>query len=529
MRAVTTRPTIRATGGLVASGHHLATIAGIESLREGGSAIDAAVAAAAVCAVVLPHRTSIGGDLFALVYDARTRRVTAYNGSGAAARRLDVGSFRAGFPVGGARTATVPGVVAAWGDLMEDGGRLGLERALRAAIHYAADGFLVSDVLADDIAAHSDALGADAGCVAVFRPRGRDLGAGEVVVQPDLAGSLREIARQGASAFYRGPLAERLAEGIARLGGDIDGDDLAAHATERREPLSVAYRGLRVFGQPPVSQGHVLLEELAIAAGWDFAAMPWGGADLVHEMVEIKKLAFADRDAYAGDPRAVPFSADDLLAPAFIEARRAALPDRASDRAAAGAMAAATPADTTYLAVVDGDGNAVSLIESVFTAFGAVAIVPGTGILLNSRLTGFSLDAGSPNALAPGKRPVHTLNAVMALDGATTTPRLVFGTPGRQAQVQTNFQLAVALIDHGQGVQEAIDQPRWYHEQGRELRMEARYPEDVRRALAERGHEVRVLPDWAEITGGAQAIVIEPGGALAGGADPRREGLAAGY
>ncbi|MDP9265114.1 MAG: gamma-glutamyltransferase [Chloroflexota bacterium] len=520
-----TRPTIRAVNGLVASGHHLATVAGIESLREGGSATDAAVAAAAVCAVVLPHRTSIGGDLFALVYDARTRRVTAYNGSGAASRHLDVESFAGGYPSGGTRTATVPGVVAAWEDLMADWGRLGLERALRSAIHYAAHGFPVSDVLAGDIAEHSAALAADPGCARVFRPR--ELGVGEILVQPELAAALREIAEQGATAFYRGALAERLADGIARLGGDIDREDLAAHATERRDPLSVDYRGFRVFGQPPVSQGHVLLEELAIASGRDFSGMEWGGADLVHEMVEIKKLAFADRDAHAGDPRAVAFSAEALLDPAFVEARRAALPGRATERVDAGALAAAMPADTTYLAVVDRDGNAVSLIESVFSAFGAVTIVPETGVLLNSRLTGFSLDPASPNALAPGKRPVHTLNAAMALDGAR--PRFVFGTPGRQAQVQTNFQLAVALIDHGLDVQEAIDQPRWYHERGRELRIEARYPQEVRRALAEKGHDVRLLPDWAEVTGGAQAIAVDPRGVLAGGADPRREGLAAGY
>ncbi len=523
---MTTRPTIRATSGLVASGHHLATLAGIESLREGGSAIDAAVAAAAVCAVVLPHRTSIGGDLFALVFDARTRRVMAYNGSGAASRGLDLQAFDGGFPPG-ARTATVPGVVAAWSDLMADGGRLGLDRALRSAIHYAAHGFAVSEVLAGDIAAHSAELAADPGCASAFRPRGRDLGVGEILVQPQLAAALREIAADGAMAFYRGSLSERLADGIARLGGDIDREDLAAHATERREPLSVAYRGLRVFGQPPVSQGHVLLEELAIASGRDFARLEWGGADLVHEMVEIKKLAFADRDAYAGDPRAVAFSAEELLDAAFVRARRAALPGRASDHVNAGSLAEATPADTTYLAVVDADGNAVSLIESVFSAFGAVTIVPDTGVLLNSRLTGFSLDPASPNALAPGKRPVHTLNAAMVLDAER--PRFVFGTPGRQAQVQTNFQLAVALIDHGLGVQEAIDQPRWYHEHGRELQMEARYPEQVRRALAEKGHDIRMLAEWAEVTGGAQAIALDPSGVLAGGADPRREGLAAGY
>jgi gamma-glutamyltranspeptidase/glutathione hydrolase len=183
--------------------------------------------------------------------------------------------------------------------------------------------------------------------------------------------------------------------------------------------------------------------------------------------------------------------------------------------------------DTTYLAVVDRDGNAVSLIESVFSEFGAAAVVPGTGILLNNRLTGFSLDPSSPNALAPGKRPVHTLNTVLALDGLS--PRLVFGTPGRQAQVQTNFQLAVALIDHRMDVQRAIEEPRWYHESGRALKIETRFSEQTRKGLAGKGHDLVPLGDWAEVTGGAQAIAIDENGVFSGGADPRREGNAAGY
>jgi gamma-glutamyltranspeptidase/glutathione hydrolase len=343
--------------------------------------------------------------------------------------------------------------------------------------------------------------------------------------QPELAASLRAIAEGGADAFYRGELGERFAAGIDAIGGAIAREDLAAHRTDHPAPLPITYRGLRVYGQPPVSQGHILLEELAIAEGLDLAAQEWGSADLVHLMVETKKLAFADRDAHAGDPRHVDFDARRLLDAEFIAARRRAVNAKASERSEAGSLM--TPADTTYLAVVDRDGNAVSLIESVFSAFGAACIVPGTGILLNNRLTGFSLDQRSPNVLAPGKRPVHTLNTVIVLDGSA--PRFVFGTPGRHAQVQTNFQLAVALIDFGMDVQRAIEEPRWYHESGRALRMERRYPEPVRRALAAKGHEIVVLDDWAEITGGAQAIAIEQNGAFAGGADPRREGYAAGY
>lgn len=507
--------------GLVATDHHLATAAGVAVLQEGGSAVDAAVAAAAVCAVTQPHRTSIGGDLFALVYDSSSRAVTAYNGSGAAPRSLRGEEFNGGFPTEGARIATVPGVVAAWGDLVRDHGRLGMDRALTPAIRYADEGFPVSDGLAEGFVDSGARLDAEA--ARVFGPRGRFPRAGEILQQSDLASTLRLLAESGAEAFYRGAFADRFCQAVARGGGAIALEDLAAHTTDRATPASVRYRGLDVYGQPPVSQGHILLEELAIAEGLDMTELPWGSADLVHQLVEIKKLAFADRDAFAGDPRVVPFDATRLLDDGFVAARRRAIPGRASDRTDPGVMAA----DTTYLAVVDRDGNAVSLIESVFSEFGSASIVPGTGVLLNNRLVGFSLDPSSPNALAPGKRPIHTLNTVIALDG--TTPRFIFGTPGRHAQVQTNFQLAVGLIDHGFDVQRAIEEPRWYHEAGRALWIESRFSEATRKGLAARGHELAPLGDWAEVTGGAQAIAIDENGVFSGGADPRREGNAAGY
>src|SRR5256885_9887129 len=234
--------------------------------------------------------------------------------------------------------------------------------------------------------------------------------------QRDLAMSLQAIARDGADAFYRGDLGERFATAITSIGGLIDRADLAAHRTDRPAPLALNYRGFRVFGQPPVSQGHILLEELAIAEGLDVRALEWGSADLIHAMVETKKLAFADRDAHAGDPARVDFDARRLLDAEFVASRRRSVNAKASERSAAGSLM--TPADTTYLSVVDRDGNPVFLLESVFSAFGAATVVPGTGILLNNRLTGFSLDPRSPNAVAPGKRPVHTLNTVIALEGS---------------------------------------------------------------------------------------------------------------
>ncbi|HEX6060876.1 MAG TPA: gamma-glutamyltransferase [Candidatus Limnocylindria bacterium] len=520
---MTYRPTVRAANGIVASGHHLATAAGLAALRDGGSAVDAAIAAAAVCAVVLPQRTSIGGDVFALVYDARGRTVTAYNGSGVAPAAVDATEFGRGFSDRGAKLATVPGCVAAWSDMLADHGRLGIDRVLSPAIAYAAEGFPVSDALEAAIGEEGDRIAADPTAARAYSPRGRHPRAGELLQQPDLAGSLRAIAANGADTFYRGELAARIAEGIAAMGGWISADDLAAHRTERREPIETSYRGLRVIGQPPISQGHVLLEELAIADGLDLRSMGWGSAEQIHTMVEIKKLAFADRDAMAGDPRVVPFVVEELTDGAFVAQRRRAIAGRAAERV----EPAVLPANTTYLAVVDRDGNAVSLIESVFSLFGSATMVPGTGILLNNRLSGFSLDPRSPNVLARGKRPVHTLNTVMVLEGSA--PRFVYGTPGAQAQVQTNFQLAVGLIDHGLDVQEAIEAPRWFHEVGRALKIETRVSEQVRKGLAAKGHDLQLLGDWAEVTGGAQAVAIDENGVFSAGADPRREGYAAGY
>lgn len=519
------RPTIRAANGVVASGHHLATAAGLAALRDGGSAVDAAIAAAAVAAVVLPKATSIGGDVFALVYDAGKSEVVAFNGSGAASLSLDGEALRGGYPERGAIMSTVPGCVAAWSDLIEAYGRLGLDRDLEPAITYADEGFAVSDALSAAITAEAPLLSRDPECARTYMPRGRSPRPGEILQQPELATSLREIARHGADAFYKGALADRIVEGVAALGGAITGADLEAHRTDRPDPVSVEYGGLRVYGQPPVSQGHVLLEELAIVSGMDLRRMGWGSADLVHAMVEAKKLAFADRDAYAGDPRAVDFDPKRLLDPAHAAARRKAIGGRAADRVEAGSPAVAS--HTTFLAVADRDGNVVTLIESVFSGFGAATMIPGTGILLNDRLRGFSLDPASPNAIAPGKRPVHTLNTVMALDGRA--PRFAFGTPGRQAQVQTNFQLAVGLIDFGLDVQTVIEEPRWYHERGRTLELEARFPDEVQRALAGKGHEIELLGRWDPTTGGAQAISVGENGVFAAGADPRREGVAAGY
>jgi gamma-glutamyltranspeptidase/glutathione hydrolase len=282
--------------------------------------------------------------------------------------------------------ATVPGAIAAMASLLRDHGRFDLGRALGPAIDYAEQGFPVSDLLEADLKSNASRLSRDAECSRILLPGGKVPRAGETLRQTDLARSLRAIAETGAAAFYEGALAQRLVVGIKGLGGAIAAEDLAAHQTDRGAPLTTSYRGYTVYGQPPPSQGHVFMEELAIADGHELGSYAWRSADLVDLMVQTKMAAFADRDAFAGDPRVVDFNAVGLLDPVFIAGRRAVI----QRRAAAAAAGAPLRSDTTYLAVVDRDGNAVSLIESVFSQFGAAAIVPETGVLLNNRLLGFS-------------------------------------------------------------------------------------------------------------------------------------------
>lgn len=507
---------------MIATGHPLATAAGLEMLREGGTAADAAVTAAAVCCVTLPHRTAIGGDAFAVVYDSQVRSTHAYNGSGAAPAAIRADWFTAGFPPRGALLATVPGLPALWEDLCARHGRFGLKNALAPAIRLAEHGFPVSPGLVRAFSRWGERLAADTTGAAVLHPR-RDWRPGDVLRQPDLAASLRAIAEGGAAEFYSGELGGRLVQGIAIGGGVMSREDLALHRTEHAATLELAYRGWTIHVPPPVSLGFVLLEELAIIEGFDVRAHEWADPDLVHLMVEAKKLAFEDRDRDAGDPRSVDFDARALLHPTHVATRRAQIGDRA--RAPTITFGGAT--DTTYLSVVDGGGNAVSFIESIFHAFGAATMVPGTGILLNNRVAGFATDPRSPNVVAPGKRPMHTLNPVLVTENGRL--RAIFGTPARDAQVQTNFQMAVSLLDFNHDVQGAIEHPRWRHDVGRVLQVESRFDNATCRALAARGHEIQRIEAWAEPTGGVQAIRVEPDGSLAGGADPRREGTAAGY
>jgi gamma-glutamyltranspeptidase / glutathione hydrolase len=532
---------VLARRGLVATDHPLASVAGLRVLEDGGNAIDAAVCTAAVLGVVTPMMTGIGGDSFILYYEARTNRVMALTGSGAAPRGATPEYFRERgheiVPLRGMLSPSVPGAVdamstalAQWGS-----GRWTFGQLLEPAIHYAESGFPITEKVAEWFEESAPVLETYASSARIFLPHGRPPRVGETFVQSDLARSLCTIAQQGPRALYEGALAEAIASYAAGHGGLLGAADLAAHKSEVTIPLATTFRDLTIHCTPPPSQAFVLLEMLNILEQDDLGALPWGSADAVHLMVEAKKLAFADRLAYVGDPRFVSNPIDRLLDKAYARDRRRMIDlKRAQETVPAGAVREQV-GETTAFVVADRDGNLASYITSLSAAFGCAEVVDGTGILLNNRGgRGFSLEPGHPNLIAPGKRTMHTLMAFLATRGGR--PYLAWATRGGDAQAPWNYQVFSNMAHHRMNVQEAVERPRWFSFPATdpatisspfELRMEAGFPPETYERLRERGHRV-VAPRPS--TGGMQVIQIDQDGRVyCGGSDPRSDGQAVGY
>lgn len=527
--------------GAVATDQSLASTAGLRVLQEGGNAVDAAVCVAAVLGVVTPMMAGLGGDTFLLFYDASTGRIEALCGSGAAPRGATPEFFTARgdrtMPLTGMLAVSVPGAVDAmdaalrrWGS-----GRWSLGRLLEPAIHYADAGFPISERLAGWFEESAPMLRQWPSAARIYLPDGRPPRVGEIFTQQDLARSLRMIADEGARTFYEGPLAERIAEYSRAHGGLIDAADLAAHRSEVTAPIRATYRDQVIYTTPPPSQGFVLLEMVNILADDDLGALPWGAPEAVHLMVEAKKLAFADRLAYVGDPRFVQNPLDRLLDPEHGRRRRRALDTRrAQETVPAGAIHEQV-GETTAFVVADQEGNVVSWITSLSASFGCGEVVDGTGIVLNNRAgRGFSLEPGHPNLIAPGKRTMHTLMAFLATrDGR---PYLAWATRGGDAQAQWNFQLWSNIVHHGMNVQEAVEHPRWFSFPASdpatvalpfELRMEGGFPAATYDGLRSRGH--RVKAPWIS-HGGLQVIQVDAARRVfAGASDPRADGCAIGF
>jgi len=514
---------VAAMHGMVASEHPIVSQTGVAVLRDGGNAFDAALAMSAVLPVVKPPRSHLGGDAYVLVYPVREARVTAVCSGGKAPFGATLDAYRDGMPRHGGKAAAIPGLVDAWQVIADRWASMPLATLLAPAIGYATDGFPVSRELELVLKGAQGLFQKYGELGGLFADGGDPPALGRVLRQPALASTLRAIGEGGRKAFYEGTIAKATSEAVQAAGGFITEDDLRSHVADVLEPLSIDYRGYTVYETPPNSQGLILLEELAILEGFDMAAWAHLSPDAVHHQIEAKKLAFEDREAHAGDPRFTGFEPRTLLTKEHVAARRAEID---AERARASRVATIST-DTTAFVVVDGQGNCCSFIQSLFAPWGSAVAVPSTGVILNNRMTGFSLEAGHPNVLSPGKRTMHTLNAYMMFHGAR--PYMIGNTPGGDFQVQTNLQVVQGVLDFGLDPQAAIDAPRWGHTP-EELIVETEMPAATVGELQRRGHRVRPMHRQAAPMGRAQAIMIEPGsGALIGGSDSRGEGGAAGW
>jgi gamma-glutamyltranspeptidase/glutathione hydrolase len=527
------RPATLASNGMVTCPHALASQAGAEILREGGSAIDAAVAASAALSVLYPHMTGVGGDAFWLIYDARTRAVRYIDGGGRATSRGTVEAFaRRGLrevPYRGVLpgTLTVPGAVASWSMAHAAYGRLPLKRCLESAIGYARSGFPVTARLAHWREMARAELAKSPEAAAIF------LKEGPTLANPDLARTLEAIASDGWYGFYDGEVARELVRYSDANDGFFTPDDLLAQVARWGEPLKGTYRDVTIYETPAPTQGFAVLEMLNLLEPLELHRKPFLGPDSVHLMVQAKQLAYHDRDRHLADPRFAQVPMERLISRKYADERRALMdPARALAWDRIPSYGSLT-GDTVYIAAVDRQGNAASLVHSVYGGFGAAVVAGRTGVVLQNRAAYFSLDPKSPNKVEPGKTPLHTLIASLAF----RNDRLwsVLGCMGADGQPQIHMQAYSAMIDHGLDIQQALDMPRFLSgrfgllEARDTLHIEGRFPAETIAELERRGHTVDRWGEWNEMAGHANGITIDPAtGQLAGGADPRSDGEAVG-
>ncbi|MBC6404875.1 MAG: gamma-glutamyltransferase family protein [Rhodospirillales bacterium] len=520
------RSPVRATRAMAATSHPLSTLAAIEMLRGGGNAIDAAISAAAVQAVVEPQSTGIGGDCFVLFCPAGSDRAVALNGSGRAPRKASLDWYRdRGFdnlPTYGPHAVSIPGAVDAWCRLLADHGRRSLAEVLEPAIYYAEQGYVVHDRVAHDWKKAQARLAQDPHAAEILLSERAAFEAGNLHRQPALARTLRLVAAGGRAVFYEGAVAEAIAARLQELGGLHETADFAATAADYVTPLTTDYGGHRIHQIPPNNQGLTALSMLNILSAFDLRRLDPLGAARMHLEVEAGRLAYRDRDDHLGElAEGSPMVRELLSAARAGTLAKAIDPARAMTDLPAPALA---QSDTVYLCVVDEERNAVSCINSLYHSFGSAVICPETGVILQNRGASFRLDPAHPNALAPGKRPLHTIMPGMATRGGRAV--MPFGVMGGDYQPFGHVHLLTNLLDFGMDVQEALDCPRVFYRDGR-LEAERSLPQTAAAGLRERGHEVIEAP---EAHGGGQAIWIDwEQGTLTGGSDPRKDGMAIGY
>ena len=540
MEITTGRPVTMAPNGVVTSPHALASQAGVDALRAGGSAVDAAIAASAALSVLYPHMTGVGGDAFWLIYDAKQNAVRYLDGGGRAAASASIEWFRerghSEVPFRGIlpATLTTPGAVSSWVEAHATYGRLPLKRNLETAIGYARDGFPVTERLAGWIDAVATDLKPHAETMAIFMPEGRVPRAGSKLTNPNLARTLEAIAANGRAGLYEGDVAQELARFAKEKGGIFTASDLANQTARWGEAIKGTYRDVTIYETPAPTQGFAVLEMLNLIEPFELHKKPWLSADHAHLLVQAKQIAYNDRDQYIADPAFADVPMDRLISKKYANERRTLIdPARALpwDKVPSyGSL----KGDTVFIAAVDKDGNAASLIHSLYGVFGSAVVAGNTGIVLQNRSAYFSLDPKHPNRLEPGKTPLHTLIASLGFRNDKLWS--VVGCMGADGQPQIHLQTYVAMIDYGRNIQEALEAPRWLSgrfglgEARDTLHIEARFPSETINELLRRGHIVNRWGNWDELAGHAHGIVIDPvSGLRMGGSDPRSDGAAIGY
>lgn len=539
----TGRPPTRARRGLVTSPHYLASSTGIDILRDGGSAVDAAIAANATLCVVYPHMAGLGGDGFWLIADDN---VSALNASGPAAdsatREYYTGLGYDEIPDRGSASAlTVPGAVDGWRQAHDEYGNTDWGRLFNDAISYARNGVAVTADLSRWMSTDAELLNTDPKARATYLTDGDAPDPGSTLRQPALADAIEKIAQRGPrGGFYAGDLAEEFCDGLGSE-SPLEPSDFAEYTATWVDPLEIKYRDYTAYSFPPNTQGVAALQILGLLDGYDVESWGHGTADYYHHMTEAVKLAFADRDAWVTDPDYIDFPAEELLSQSYLTSRRTMIepasalslpveaghsPDNATPKRSD------SGGDTCYLSIVDEDGMAVSMIQSIYHDFGSGVVAGQTGIIPQNRGSFFSLDSGHINSLEPGKRTFHTL--IPSLLTHEGRPWLVYGTMGGEGQPQTQAALVTRLVDFGFDVQTAIEAPRWlfgrtWGENSKSLSLEGRVPDRVVDELRCRGQPVAMARDFDDTMGHAAAIRIHADGQLEGGADPRGDGSAIGY
>jgi len=534
-----TRSEVLAQNGMVATSQPLATQTAIEVLKKGGTAMDAAIAANAVLGVVEPTGNGIGGDIFAIVWDAESQQLYGFNGSGRSPYSLSADYFNSQgmdrIPSTGALAVSVPGCVDGWYQLHERFGETPMEELLQPAITYAEEGYPVTEVIAFLWEGYARSLKRFEGFRKTYMPDGRTPNTGEVFKNPYLASTLSQIAERGRDAFYQGDLAGIIANTVQREGGFLSEKDLADHRGEWVNPISTNYRGYQVWELPPNGQGTAVLQMLNILEGYDLASMGFGSADYLHHLIEAKKLAYEDRATYYADPDFREAPLEELISKGYAEKRRALIDaDQASREYNPGLIDEGS--NTIYLSVADSEGNMVSLIQSNYSGMGGGIIPDGLGFSLQNRGTSFILEEGHYNSYAPHKRPFHTI-----IPGFVTKddqPFMSFGVMGGAFQPQGHVQILVNMIDFGMNLQEAGDAPRARHsgsssptgsrmDDGGYVTLEGGFDYETILELVKRGHRVG---HSVRGYGGYQAVMLHSEtGVYHGASESRKDGQAAGY